>query len=232
MAGILYGIGVGPGEPELITFKAARIMRECDMIGIPAKDAVSCTAYKIAVQAVPEIECKPVLSVPIPMTTDKRKLEKAYAEGCECLKEQLEKGKNVAFLNLGDPTIYSTYMGVHERMQKKGYDARLVSGVPSFCAVAAALNLALGTGKENIHILPGCYHPEELTDYDGTRILMKSGSKVGEVKRKLLEMEASGEIKACAVTNCGMEDQAVCQDIGKLSKEAGYFTTIIVKDNK
>lgn len=230
MSGILYGVGVGPGDPELLTLKAVKVISACDMIGIPAKSAASCTAYQIALKAVPEIVDKPVIAVPIPMTTDKAALGDAYAKGFHQIEEQLKENKKIAFLNLGDPTVYGTYMWIHERVRKAGYDAEMISGVPSFCAVAATLNLSLGSRRENIHILPGFYHSQEVEDYDGTRILMKSAGRLDEVKRKLIEMEDDGEIKAFAVTNCGMENQKVCQDIRTLDEDAGYFTTIVVKE--
>lgn len=230
MAGIIYGIGVGPGDPMLMTLKAVNTIRECDLIGIPAKDADSCTAYRIALLAVPEMADKPVLPVPVPMTTDASKLDKAYCQGCTALTAELRQGRSIAFLNLGDPTVYGTYLELHERIKKAGFEAVLVSGVPSFCAVAAELSIALGSGNETIHILPGCYQPKETEAYGGTRILMKSGGKLSEVKHKLVELEEAGEITAYAVTNCGMKDQTVCRNIRTLDETSGYFTTIIVKE--
>lgn len=230
MAGILYGVGVGPGDPELITLKAVNVIRDCDIIGIPAKTPVSCVAYRVAQEAVPELVDKPVLAVPVPMTADQKRLSDVYDEGCQRLLKALGEGSKIAFLNLGDPTIYGTYMELHNRVLGAGYEAKVISGVPSFCAVAAALDVPLGARKESIHILPGFYHTEELEQYEGTRILMKSGGRVGEVKERLIELEHNGNIKALAITNCGMENQVVCRDIRDLEEDAGYFTTIIVKE--
>lgn len=230
MEGILYGVGVGPGDPELMTLKAVRIIRECATIGIPAETADSCTAYQVAAKAVPEIVGKPVLAVPVPMTKGRKKLSCVYDEGCRRLMEELEKGRNIAFLNLGDPSVYGTYMEFHSRILKAGYQAEVINGVPSFCAVAAALDIALGARKEQIHILPGNYGAGEWEQYSGTRILMKSGGRIGEVKEQLLQSERDGNITAYAVTNCGMERQKIFHDIGELGEDAGYFTTIVVKD--
>jgi precorrin-2/cobalt-factor-2 C20-methyltransferase len=227
MAGVLYGIGVGPGDPEMMTLKAVKIIKNSDVIGIPAKDVDSCTAYKIARGAAPEIVDKAIFAAPIPMTTDRNELKKAYDDCCEGLKKMLDEGKNIAFLTLGDPTVYSTYMTIHGKMKKMGYTAELISGVPSFCAVAAKLDTALGSRRENIHILSGFYNADEIEKYDGTRILMKSAGKIDEVKKKLLSMD---DINAYAVTNCGMDDEKICRDISELSDKAGYFTTIIVKN--
>lgn len=227
MTGVLYGVGVGPGDPELMTLKAIKAIKECDIIGIPAKDISSCTAYKIAIKAVPEIDEKQIICAPIPMTKDKNLLKEAYSNCCSNLEKELDKGKKIAFLTLGDPTVYSTYMTIHKKIREKGYIAELISGVPSFCAVAAKLNLSLGSRKENIHILPGVYNADEIEKYDGTKILMKSAGKIEEVKNKIL---ASENLRAYAVTNCGMDSQKIYSDISLLSDDAGYFTTIIVKD--
>ncbi|MBR1693437.1 MAG: precorrin-2 C(20)-methyltransferase [Lachnospiraceae bacterium] len=231
-AGILYGIGVGPGDPELMTTKAVRLVRECDILAIPAKESSDCTAYQIAVRAVPEIAGKPVLPVSIPMTRDRAELDAAYLEGCAAITQRLEEGKNIAFLNLGDPTIYSTYMTIHDKIRQAGYDAVIVSGVPSFCAVAAALEIPIAAGRETIHILPGCYGQGELSLYPHTKILMKSGGSIYEVKRELEELETGGQIKAYAVSNCGMPEQRIYEKIGELDEQSGYFTTVIVKETK
>lgn len=227
MTGVLYGVGVGPGDPELMTLKAVKAIKECDIIGIPAKDINSCTAYKIAIKAVPEIAEKQIICAPIPMTTDKELLKEAYGNCCNILEKELNNCKNIVFLTLGDPTIYSTYMTIHKRIREDGYVAELISGVPSFCAVAARLNLSLGSRRENIHILPGVYNSDEIEKYEGTRILMKSAGRIDEVKKKIL---ADENLKAYAVTNCGMDDERVYSDISMLGDGAGYFTTIIVKD--
>ncbi len=230
MAGILYGVGVGPGDPELLTIKAARILKTCDVIGIPTADRTRCAAFRIACKAVPDIEKKPVAAVSIPMTTDIDKLNLAYDRGCEVLSKELDAGKSVAFVNLGDPSVYGTYMELHGRMAARGYCARLVSGVPSFCAAASALGIPLASKKEQLHILPGCYESQEVELYPGTRVLMKSGGKISQVKQKLVDLEESGKINAGAVVNCGMENEVICRDIRDLDEDAGYFTTIIVKE--
>jgi len=230
VGGILYGVGVGPGDPELITVKAVKRIAECDIIGIPAKEPVSCTAYQVAKEAVAGLEEKPVIAVPVPMISDIEKLSAIYDEGSEKLLKGLRAEKKIAFLNLGDPVIYGSYMELHERVLKAGYQAEIISGVPSFCAVAGALSIPLGSRKEEIHILPGLHCIQELEQYHGTRILMKSGERTKEIKKKLLELEESGKGKAFAVMNCGMENQRIFRKPEELPEDAGYFTTIIVKE--
>lgn len=232
MAGILYGVGVGPGDPELITVKAVKKIRECDMIGIPAREAAGCVAYGIAAEAVPELKQKPVLAVPVPMAKEKMLLAAAYDAGCEKIAEILKRGKNIAFLNLGDPTIYGTYMELHKRVAAAGFRAEVINGVPSFCAVAGKLGLSLASRDEQLHILPGAYQHGIEKTLSGTRVLMKSAGRTAEVKRELCKLEEKEGLQICAVTNCGMEQEMVCHDIRELDGQAGYFTTIIVKDRE
>lgn len=229
MAGHLYGVGVGPGDPELMTLKAVRVIRQSDVVAIPAKDKDSCTAYNIAKQSVDDIDLKEVISIEIPMTKDRKKLLDAYEKGVKILEDKLSEGKSIAFINLGDPTVYSTYMGVHERIVSDGFDAEIVNGVTSFCAVAARLGTSLAKTRESIHIYPASYENNDIFNTEGTKVLMKSGKRLTEIKEELISLERKGNIKAYAVADCTMETETIFKDISKLDENAGYFTTVIVK---
>ena len=139
--GTLYGVGIGPGDPELLTLKAVRLIREAQVIALPGKEAKETVAYRIAVQAVPELEEKHLLPVAMPMTKDKKELEENHRLAAEAVERKLDAGKDVAFLTLGDPTVYSTYLYVHKRVQADGYPTKIVSGVTSFCAASAELEI-------------------------------------------------------------------------------------------
>ena len=108
--GTLYGIGIGPGDPELLTLKAVRQIRECAVIAVPGKSPRDSVAYRIAVQAVPEIENKKLVAVDMPMTKNRAALDAFFQAGADMLEEYLRAGEDVAFLTLGDVTIYSTYL--------------------------------------------------------------------------------------------------------------------------
>ena len=138
MKGTLYGIGVGPGDPELLTLKALRLIKEADVIALPGEEPKETVAYKIVEGAYKEISEKVLLPVHMPMTKDPELLEKYHDEGAVLIKKELDKGKNVAFLTLGDPTVYSTYIYVHKRIKEMGYPTEIVSGITSFCAVSQA----------------------------------------------------------------------------------------------
>lgn len=144
MRGKIYGIGVGPGDPELMTLKAVRLIREADVIAIPGKDRESCTAYQIVSGAVPEIKDKEIVPVVFPMTKNETVLRESHEAAVQSLTALMDQGKTIAFLTLGDVTIYSTYGYVHQELLSLGYESILVNGVPSFCAAAAKLGISLG----------------------------------------------------------------------------------------
>ena len=185
MNGTLYGVGIGPGDPELLTLKAVRVIKEADLIVVPGSKKENTVAYKIAVQAVPEIDEKEFLELPWSMTKDPQKLEEIYIHATNLVKEQLEQGKNVAFLTLGDPCVYSTYLYIHKKIKEMGFDVQIISGIPSFCAAAARLNMGLVEKAEPLHVIPASYESEQIKELTGTRIFMKSGKKIGQVKEFL-----------------------------------------------
>ena len=220
--GIFYGIGVGPGDPELMTLKAVRTIRDCDVIVLPVSNREltepllleqnemenraagyleSCTAYQIAVQTVSELKEKQILFLPMPMIKDKEKLRKIHARGAEVIEQMIEQD---------------------------GYQVETVSGIPSFCAAAARLNQPLGEQEEQIHILPGSYEAGEGLQLSGTKILMKTGKKMGQIKEFL--QGSSQDI--CLVENCGMDDERIVRSVEEISEDAGYYSLLIVKDRK
>ena len=120
MKGTLYGVGVGPGDPELMTLKAVRMIRENEIIAVPGADVKETVAYKIAVQAVPELEEKELLPIYMPMTHDAKELEENHAKGAKALEACLDQGKNVVFLTLGDPCVYATFSYLQHRVEADG----------------------------------------------------------------------------------------------------------------
>lgn len=228
MKGILYGIGVGPGDPELMTLKAVRLIRENEVIAVPGADVKETVAYKIAVQAVPSLAEKELLPVHMPMTHDKAEMEKNHREGAELIAGYLEKGKNVVFLTLGDPTVYSTYLYVQRLVEEKGYETALVSGITSFCAAAARLNIPLVEWNEQLHVVPATHKVNCELEADGTYVLMKSGKKMNQVKELLRESGRDVQM----VENCGMENEHVYRSLDEIPDDAGYYSLIIAKDKK
>jgi len=227
MAGILYGAGVGPGDPELITLKAVRLIRENDVIALPGPVPEETVAYQIAVQAVPELAKKTLVPVMMPMTHDQDEMNRNHDKAADLLEDYLKKEQNVIFLTLGDPTIYSTYLYVQKRIAARGYDTRLVSGITSFCAAAARTNTSLAEWNEQLHILPAVHRLDSGLEQPGNYILMKSGRKMNQVKEILRK---SGR-DVVMVENCGMKEEHIYRGVDEIPDNAGYYSLIIAKEH-
>lgn len=152
--GTAYGVGVGPGDPELMSLQAVRLIRENQVIAVPGRTVEKSMAYRIAVQSVPELTKKELIPLYMPMVRDREQMELHHRRNAATLERYLDQGRNVVYLTLGDPTIYSSFSYLQRILERDGYPVELASGIPSFCAAAARLRLPLAEGNEALHILP------------------------------------------------------------------------------
>lgn len=228
MRGKLYGVGVGPGDPELMTIKAVKIINSCEAVLVPGENAFESIAFKIADNAVNNLKDKEITAISMPMTKNSESLRKAHKEGAEKIAHILDSGKNAAFLTLGDPTVYSTYIYLHKLLNEWGYDTEIVSGITSFCAAAARINDSLSKGAEPLHIIPASYDIESALSLSGIKVLMKAGKQLLEVKKCL----QSKELNTVMVENCGMENESIYIGADNINENAGYYSIIIVKDKE
>lgn len=226
MSAIFYGVGVGPGDPELITVKAIRVIKECDYVILPAKDKESCHAYRIAVEAVPELDEKQLIFLPFPMTMKKDELNAFHNDIAKKVEMLLDEEKNVCFLTIGDPTIYSTFTYVNAIVKSHGYKSMMINGITSFCACAARLGISLGEGADSIHIIPGSAKTDD-SDMSGTRVYMKSGKQLASLKERLLNND---NLEISYVSNCGMENEKLGYSLDEIDEKQGYLTVLILKE--
>ncbi len=225
--GIAYGVGVGPGDSELMTLKAIRLIRENDVIAVPGKVAEESVAYQIAASVVEEIKDKELVPVYMPMVMNRELIEEEHRKGARLLEKYLDQGKNVVYITLGDPTIYCTFSYLQHILQADGYTVELVPGITSFCAAAARLQLPLVEWDEPLHIVPAAHKTSDPLDQPGTYVLMKSGSHMAEVKELL---HRSGR-DVSAVENCSMENERVYRSTDEIPDDAGYFSLIVAKEH-
>ena len=228
VSGCLYSIGVGPGDPELMTLKAVHTISKCPVLVLPAESRQKCVAYQIARQILPEIDEKEAVCLVLPRTKNKEKLERNHEEGAVKVGQILEEGRDAAFLTIGDPTVYATSMYIHQRVAQMGYQTQIISGVPSFCAAAAKLGVSLGEKQEQIHIIPASYDIEMAMQLSGTKILMKAGKKMPFVKQCVKKHQGW----AAMVENCGMPDEHVWINPDNMPDQPGYYTLVIAKDGR
>lgn len=225
MRGMLYGVGVGPGDPELITRKAERVIRQSAVLAVPDAGRGEKTALNIVGELA---EGKQLLSCAAPMVRDHEALDAAYERNADLVCAALDEGKDVAFITLGDPTVYSTYLYLHKKVVARGYDAEIIPGVPSFCAVAARLGTALCEKSERLLIVPASHkNVTDCLDLDANLVFMKAGKEIGTLKETL---DRHGLLdKASLVANCGMEGELVCPRFADLEEGSGYFSVVLVK---
>lgn len=224
-AGKLWGVGIGPGDPELLTLKAVRILRQADVIMLPDSNGPEKTALNI-VKAY--LEGKTLLFAEMPMVRDKAVMDKAHEQAAGRICALLDQGKQVAFVTLGDPSIYSTYMYLHEKVLRRGYAVEVVPGVPSFCAAAARLNRSLCQGREPLLVIPASHDQEALLDVPANKVFMKAGRSILDLQQLLGD---KGLLEyAAMVENCGMENERLYPHFGELQEPSGYFSLVIVKN--
>ena len=226
-SGKLWGVGVGPGDPELMTVKAVRVLREADVVMVPDTVRAEQTALHIAKEY---LTGKEIISVKTPMVRDKAVVDAAYEDAASKICALLDAGKQVAFLTLGDPTVYSTYMYIHDKVLRRGYDVEVVPGVTSFCAAAARLNLSLCQGAEPLLVIPASHDQDALLDVPANKVFMKAGHSILELQQALKER---GMLEgASMVENCSMENERVYPKFAELQEPSGYFSLVIAKGGK
>lgn len=227
--GILYGVSVGPGDPELMTLQAVRRLQSCPVIAAPQTKSGQMLALEIAQGAV-DLTGKTIVPLHFPMSRNGDTLREAHTRAAEMLRHHLDAGQDVAMLNLGDVSVYATFGYLQEILQAEGYETRMLAGVPSFCASAARLNQPLTAGMgEPLTIAPGG-SADEVLDNAGSKVLMKTGRQLPQT---LAVLAAHGKLEHSAmVCNCGLPNEEVWPDLSQYeaARPAGYFATILVKE--
>ncbi len=244
--GTFYGIGVGPGDPELITVKALKVIKSCPVIAAPRTGNGDMVAldivWRTGVLAGPvEIAAdtnlfyigdKKILAMDFTMDKDPAKRKENYRKNAEAAARYLDNGMDVAMVTLGDVSLYSTVHYIANELSPLGYNIIMIPGVPSFSAAAASLAIPLAEMDAPVHIIPSVRNSsDDYLDLPGTKVLMKAGR---HLHRTLDELDRRGllDVTSLAV-NCGMDDEILIKKLGDdepLPDKTGYFTTVIVRD--
>jgi precorrin-2/cobalt-factor-2 C20-methyltransferase len=232
--GILYGIGVGPGDPELLPLKAVRILGRVAQVFTAASTK---NDYSLAMEIVrPHIpETTAVERLDFPMSKERGVMEAAWRRHAARIAAVLEEGRSAAFLTLGDPLTYSTYGYILRHLQADWPHLAVctVPGITSYQAAAAATNRPLVEGEEALLIVSGVHGGQRLLDLDRQPenvVFMKAYRNMPSITAAL---ETTGMLAgSLAVTNCSREDERIHLDPRALEQLApNYWTLIIAKRN-
>ncbi len=228
----LYAIGVGPGAPDLLTLRAAEILRRVPVVFSPLSAMGTTSRALEVVRNVLDPARQEVVELMFPMQKEQEELEGEWEEAAAEIVERLRYHGEGAFITIGDVSLYSTFIYVQRVLEVQHPDliVEMVPGIPSFSAMTALMGMPYGQGDDRIAILPATFGPDRiaavLKEFE-TIILMKVNRVIDEV---LDTLETLGLIEhATFVTKCGMPDQEVVYDVRTLrGQRPSYFSILLV----
>lgn len=229
--GTLYGLGVGPGDPELLTLKAVRILNESPVIAYPQKKEGSPSyAYAIAEPYI-QGEDKELLGLVFPMTKNQAILTREWNNTIAKIWEKISAGQDVAFITEGDPLIYSTFIHLMREMndQHPEVDVRIIPGISSVNGAASRLGIPLADGNEKIAIVPATADREEMRKVieDHDCVVFIKVVKVLEMMVELLE-ELQLLPHASVISKATAKEEFICRNLAELSPEDLTYLTLMV----
>lgn len=229
--GTLHALGAGPGDPELITLKAVRVLAHTPLVFAAAS---SRNDYSLALSIVsPHLTPGvPVVRLPFPMTRNRQELEAAWTANAAQVLDHLHTGQDAAFVTLGDPVTYSTYQYLRRTLlaMEPGVPLAIVSGVSSIQAAAAAAGWGLAESGENLLVLSGVDSPERLhrsLEIADNAVILKAYRTFPQLRALLTDMGLAH--KAVLVSRCGLPGQAVHHNLADCPDKPPYFSLILVK---
>lgn len=229
--GVFYGVGVGPGDPKLLTLRAVEVLQRVDFVAMPkSRLERESVAWEIA-----RTHCRPaagLMELEMPMTSDRTVLQAAWQEGAQKVLTQLEAGFSVAFITLGDPSLYSTYSYLLEYLADKlpSDSIETVPGITAMSAAAALVNLPLAKGDEPLLVLPSAEGVMDYLDFPNL-VLMKVSRRLSELL-SALEKTKRPTVLLTRVGQAGesVQWQPQAQDIGK--DKLDYLSLLLVKSGR
>jgi precorrin-2/cobalt-factor-2 C20-methyltransferase len=225
MSGILYGVGLGPGDPGLITVKSSRLISKARVIAYPSLAGGESFARSIAADLISP-EAKEIV-MDVPMTVERAPAQAAYDIGAKNIAAALDRGEDVVCLCEGDPFFYGSFMYLYARLATD-YQVEVVPGVTSITTCAARAGMPLAARNERLTVLPGPLPAEELrTRIEGAEsvAIMKVGRHLNKIRTVIAELGLID--KAAYIERASLPDELVCPLAGAPEK-APYFSMIIL----
>jgi len=230
--GTFYGIGVGPGAPELLTVKAINALKKIDVLIAPKTEKkFDSVALSIAQPYLkPSVE---IIYQTFPMVKDFAEEKEVFEANKEEILRELRGGKNVGFATLGDPMFYSTYIYIFKLLEPCGVKIVTIPGVPAFLAIAAQIGRPLAYGNDILTIIPATAELDEIKNFldkADAIVLMKVYKNFPEIVDAL---KSNGMIdEAVLVSRCGLDDEKIITDVAAHKDEhLNYLSTILTRRN-
>jgi len=230
MSGIFYGIGVGPGDPELLTIKAIRAMEKVDVLIAPKTEKKDgSVALSIA---------KPYLKKDIEIVYQVFPMVKGFADDTRAWEDNkteilalLKSGKNVAFLTLGDPMFYSTYIYVYRLLEHEDIEIVTIPGVPAFAAIASQVGRPIVEGDDVLAVIPATAEPDKIQralSVADNAVLMKVYKNFSDVAHQLAAHGMADN--AVLVSRAGLPDERIIEDVvAHADEKLNYLSTILTR---
>jgi len=231
-------VGCGPGDPELLTIKAINAIKKADVIMCPtSKEGKDSIAYSIISKLVEEKKPE-IVNLVFPMVKDKDILESTWEKNAEIIARAVRSGKNVVYLTVGDPSLYSTWIYLHKELKSKYSDVKInvIPGIVSMFAFASKVGISIAEGDETMAIIPACYdltRVKETAKNCDTMIFLKDGRYFDQVIALLKEAGFPDESLFAIAQDVGTDQEIVKKmTLGEVTKDTfttKYFSIMVVK---
>lgn len=227
MTGTLFGIGVGPGDPDLLTVRAVRLIQDADVIAYPAPDSGESFARSIVAE---HLGGKSEYPIVIPMRVETFPAQEIYDQAARDIEEHINTGKNVVVLCEGDPFFYGSFMYLYDRLKER-VRVEVVPGVSSMMACAARAGLPLSRRNDRLVILPAPLPDQDIKSGllgAEAAVIMKIGRHFQRIKR-LIE-EAGLLERAIYISHATLPHEKVMPLSEMAQEHAPYFSMILIAD--
>jgi precorrin-2/cobalt-factor-2 C20-methyltransferase len=238
MAGLI-GIGVGPGDVDLLTVKAVRAIQNADIIMCPASNENRPSiAFTVVSPIIDKSKNQEIIKLIFPMTKDKDVLEATWKKNAKIMAETVLTGKNVVYLTVGDPFLYSTWIYMHKDL-KENYpemDVSVIPGIVSMFTFAAKVGVSIAEGAEKVAIIPSCYDlssVKEIAKHSESMIFLKDGRYFDKVIEILKESGFPNDSIFAIGQDLGTENEIIRKmtlgEVNDSSLTTKYFSILVVK---
>ncbi len=235
----LIGIGVGPGDPDLLTVKAVKAIQNADIIMCPAsKEDRPSIAFSVVSSLIDESKNQEIVKLIFPMTKDKDILEATWKKNAKIMAEKVLSGKNIVYLTVGDPYLYSTWIYMYKDLKENYPDMEIsvIPGIVSMFTFASKVGVSIAEGAEKVAIIPSCYDltsVKEIAKHSETMVFLKDGRYFDKVIDVLKESGFPDDSIFAIGQDLGTDHEIIRKmtlgEVNDKSLTTKYFSILVVK---